>query len=425
MCHLLYDQWIDVVRRDGTRVPIAPYEITDGPESNPIVALDAIRPDFNGALVQFLIGLVQTAMPPASEAAWRKGLLTPPSKDELLAAFEPYAEAFVFDGDGARFMQEIDLHKRTDLALKNYWNVNNLLIDNEKDARDLFSKFNPAPKYCLKCAAQALFTLQINTPGFGRSHFSSIRHGGPITSIVRGTTLWETVWFNTLIESDFYGNRSSNRHDLPKVFPWLDDRRISRGLGLKEPLQTNVEDVDLVQVYWPMSLRIRLIHDEDAEAVCDLCGSMATPLVSRFITVAYGTKYSGTWHHPLTPHQYEIKGKMPVPSPDPISMKPFWIGYRRWLGLVQTDTFDPNLRKEPATVILQHRLRQRENYSLMRQYDTTLQVFGYHSHPKRRRKIFAIMILKHPYFQLRAQSSESSKRLSRAWSRLRRWRLPR
>ena len=36
------------------REPIAPWELTSNWEANPVVALDAPRPDFNGALIQFL-----------------------------------------------------------------------------------------------------------------------------------------------------------------------------------------------------------------------------------------------------------------------------------------------------------------------------------------------------------------------------------
>jgi len=59
--NLLEKSWIPVRRASGQRLWIAPYQITDGIGQDPIVALDAVRPDFNGALIQFLIGLVQTA----------------------------------------------------------------------------------------------------------------------------------------------------------------------------------------------------------------------------------------------------------------------------------------------------------------------------------------------------------------------------
>jgi|GEM_PF-2865700 len=62
--NLINEKWIPVRRLDGKREIIAPWQVTDNIGSNPIVSLDANRPDFNGALIQFLIGLVQTTMAP-------------------------------------------------------------------------------------------------------------------------------------------------------------------------------------------------------------------------------------------------------------------------------------------------------------------------------------------------------------------------
>ncbi len=67
------------------------------------------RPDFNGALIQFLIGLVQTTMPPTDERAWKNVLMNPPSPKVLKNAFEKVAHAFDLDGNGARFMQDYEL----------------------------------------------------------------------------------------------------------------------------------------------------------------------------------------------------------------------------------------------------------------------------------------------------------------------------
>ena len=63
--NLLNEPWMPVRRGDGTREWIAPHQISD-PN---IVAFDADRPDFNGALAQFAIGLLQTTTPMDSPIA--------------------------------------------------------------------------------------------------------------------------------------------------------------------------------------------------------------------------------------------------------------------------------------------------------------------------------------------------------------------
>lgn len=57
MVHLLDDPWIPVTRKNGDRDYIAPYQITAEHDTNPVIELNAPRPDFNGALIQFLIAV--------------------------------------------------------------------------------------------------------------------------------------------------------------------------------------------------------------------------------------------------------------------------------------------------------------------------------------------------------------------------------
>src|SRR5690606_28898959 len=103
--NLLDEAWIPVRRSNGEQDWITPLQITEPT----IVALDARRPDFNGALIQFLIGLVQTTTSMDSEIEWKQWNEKPPTADQLQQWFEPVREAFVFDGDGARFMQDFGL----------------------------------------------------------------------------------------------------------------------------------------------------------------------------------------------------------------------------------------------------------------------------------------------------------------------------
>ncbi len=146
--NLITDRWIPVQRKNGTQQVIAPWQVTEGLGSNPIVALDALRPDFNGALIQFLIGLVQTSMPPENNREWRNGFTKPPGMDTLKAAFAKISYAFNLDGKVPRFMQDYDLNKAEELQ------IDKLLVempgDNTiKNNTDHFLKRNTVKKMCL------------------------------------------------------------------------------------------------------------------------------------------------------------------------------------------------------------------------------------------------------------------------------------
>jgi CRISPR system Cascade subunit CasA len=156
------------------------------------VNLDANRPDFNGALIQFLIGLVQTTMAPKKDRNWENGLTNPPRADELKTAFEKVSHAFNIDGDIPRFMQDFEPGK---------WErneIDKLLVEipgdkTIKDNTDHFVKRDSVKRMCLACSAMAIFTLQTNAPSGGQGHRVSLRGGGPLTTIVMGDTLWQTI----------------------------------------------------------------------------------------------------------------------------------------------------------------------------------------------------------------------------------------
>ena len=88
--NLLHEPWLPVRRRDGSREWIAPDRLSD-PD---IVAFDAARPDFNGALAQFAIGLLQTTTPMDSPIVWKQLFTTPPDAATLNNWFAPVAAVF-------------------------------------------------------------------------------------------------------------------------------------------------------------------------------------------------------------------------------------------------------------------------------------------------------------------------------------------
>jgi CRISPR system Cascade subunit CasA len=341
MVNLIQEEWIPVIRKDGSRIPIAPWQVTDDHEKNPIQRLNASRADFNGALIQFLIGLVQTALPPSSDREWFRRFESPPQPAELRERFAAYSHAFEMDGDGPRFMQDFGLPEMTKT-----FEISQLLIEmpgenTVEDNIDHFIKRGTVQQICQHCCAMALYTLQTNAPGGGRGHRTSLRGGGPLTTIVMGRTLWETVWLNVLPSGALakYGN--ANLQGDADIFPWLGPTRASDKNDNSEP--TTPLDAHPAQMFWGMPRRIRIDRDENAEGVCDLCGCSRTHLVRRYQTKTYRVHYKGNWRHTLTPYSKSEKDEF-IPKKG----QPDGITYRNWLGLVQND---PNSQSEPAAVV--------------------------------------------------------------------------
>ncbi len=352
--HLLIDKWIPVRLADGTRTTIRPAGIAR--QDNPPVALDAPRADFNGALAQFLIGLLQTAFAPRDDDEWIERLEEPPTIETLDRAFAAHADAFVLDGEGPRFMQDLERFEQHGGGKRKPAenSIASLLIDTPGDQTlrnnaDHFIKRGRIEALCPACAATALFTLQLNAPSGGAGHRTSLRGGGPLTTLValdpEGSelpdTLWHNLWLNVLPRTvRLTGNPALNEPQY--IFPWLAPTRTSDPkAGGRD---TTPEDAHPLQMYWAMPRRIRLDFEHTREGTCDLCGAEGR-LVERYYTLNYGINYTGAWCHPLSPYH-----EQDLAEPLPLHPQPGGIGYRHWLGLVYARQ-DDKQRFLPAQVV--------------------------------------------------------------------------
>ncbi|WP_321507310.1 type I-E CRISPR-associated protein Cse1/CasA [uncultured Methanoregula sp.] len=377
MYNLLHERWIPVKRKTAEKPEyISPSQITDEMATNPIIALAAPRPDFNGALIQFLIGLVQTACPPKDESEWRKKFRSPPSSEELKAAFEQYATAFNLDGDGPRFMQDLDLNlSAIDPKEKEKieFPIEELILEmpgdiTKREDRDFFVKRGTAKNICQDCCAAALYTLQAHAPSGGPGYRVSLRGGSPLITIVLGRTLWETVWLNIVDNKTFfqYGNTSKNA-DSDK-FPWMGHTRTS-----ENDEKTTFQDANGAQMFWGMPWRIKILFEQTQKhEVCDICGRPADSIINTFYRKNYGVNYKGGWYHTLTPY-FEARNS------DDGSLIPFeselnGISYRNWLGLIQ---YNPNEKIRPAKVVHIFKEERKEDLKGLGLSSTRLWAFGY------------------------------------------------
>lgn len=357
--NLIEKQWIPVLRRDGTSDMIAPHEVTDRFSENPVVSLNAPRPDFNGALIQFLIGLVQTVAAPQTASEWRKKLSEPPTPEELKEKFTTVRHAFEMGGDGPRFMQDFN---KLSVELGD---IDALLIDmpgesTTKKNKDHFVKRDTVLAMCPSCSATALFVMQTNAPAGGQGNRTSLRGGGPLTTVIIGdtnhTTLWQTIWLNVLEDRVFSNicGAPSLTNDSAK-FPWMAATKTSEnvaGVCLPSDFHPSV-------MYWGMPRRIRLSFDDLISGKCDICGNGSENLINKYQQKNFGMNFTGAWLHPLSPYNAADSGE-----PIPAHPQPGGVTYRHWLGLIQSESSD---KKMPARVVhdfIQHRQKDGWQYRL-------------------------------------------------------------
>lgn len=323
--NLLEEPWLPVRRADGSRTWIAPTALSD----STLVAFDADRPDFNGALAQFAIGLLQTTAPVETNTEWRALFRRPPSAETLAQWFASVQPAFALDGDGPRFMQDLTL--RPDEGAVN--DIGALLIEAPgertiEENRDQFVKRGQVDAICPHCAATALLTLQINAPSGGAGHRTGLRGGGPLTTLVAcqpPRSLWQDLWLNVREQSVFLDHSGERTLAQPHyTFPWLADiTALQKEKGELAPIQ-----VHPAHVFWAMPRRIRLDFDQTQAGICPLCGRASNRLVRQYVTKNYGLNYKGAWDHPLSPYYQNGEDWLPLHP------QPGGIGYRHWLGWV-------------------------------------------------------------------------------------------
>jgi CRISPR system Cascade subunit CasA len=350
--NLLEEPWLPVRRADGSRTWITPTALADPA----LVAFDADRPDFNGALAQFAIGLLQTTAPVETNTEWRGLFRNPPDVATLEQWFTPLRAAFELDGDGPRFMQDLTL--RPDEGATN--DIGALLIETPgeqtlKNNADHFIKRGQADAACPHCAATALLTLQINAPSGGAGHRTGLRGGGPLTTVVAcqpPRSLWQDLWLNVREQGAFLDHSGDRTLTEPHyTFPWLADiTALQTEKGELAPIQ-----VHPAHVFWAMPRRIRLDFEQTQSGVCPLCGRASGRLVRQYVTKNYGLNYKGAWDHPLSPY-YQDKDEWRAMHPQPGG-----IGYRHWLGWVLGAATESNKALRRARVVDHLLNRRRED----------------------------------------------------------------
>ena len=345
--NLIIDAWIPVKRMSGNTSVICPADITSSIEIDPNVSFNWGRPDFDGATYEFMVGLLTTSMLCRNEDRWIQFWRQPPPPQVLQEHLEWLAAYFNVFGDEARFMQDMDPNVEKEKERP----ASNLLIDapgaqtlrNNADwfvPRDRVNVMSPA------AAAIALYALQSFAPTGGAGHRTSLRGGGPLTTMVvtqsKGLSdIWDRLWPNVESMKQLKDRGDADGSDLPDVFPWLAHTRTSSpkqgGVG------TGPDDMDPLQVYWGMPRRIRLkIRENPDHLPCDITGNVGKYIVPGFFTKNYGVNYTEGHIHPLTPY-YRTKADGPMM---PVHVQPAGISYRMWPGAVLAIE-----KRQPAQVV--------------------------------------------------------------------------
>jgi CRISPR system Cascade subunit CasA len=380
---LRYEPWIPWRRRSGAVEWGPPEMLLHDLTGDCVVGVATPRPDFDGALQEFLIGLLTTALLPEDDDEWERIAAQPPAPADLRAALDRLPQAFDLDGDGPRFFQDLS---EADLCEGKYWSAESLLIgmpntefaDAAKRVlvNDLFVKPGRIERLSRPVAAMAVLTMQTYAPAGGSGHRTSLRGGGPLTTLVdprvdsRGRPLahkqpfWQMMWANVETKEALRERTPAGAPSaVEAAFPWLKPTRTSdlKSGGVK----TLPAAAHPLEAYFGLPRRIRLEFGEGGP--CDLTGQNDERTVVGFRMRKHGTLYEG-WQHPLTPH---YRQKANSAEWLPLHGQPGGISWRDWVGLA-LQAGGGELRR-PAAVVPAYARR----VDIRAGKDARLHVFGY------------------------------------------------
>ena len=343
--NLLSDPFLPVVMRSGAQRWLAFPELVTGAESNGLdedypVEFDWPRPDFNMASFEFCIGVISLAFDIREEDDWRPFWTNPPDRDALAEKLAPLVSAFYLNGEGPRFLQDCESLQGGETPIEL------LLIDTpgqngQRKNSDLLTHRDRYPALGLPAAAMALYSLQAYAPSGGSGFRTSVRGGGPLTTLVVPVAhdgappvpLWRKIFANV----GHYAKPKAS--ELPKALPWL-----APTLTSEKGRTVSLADAHSLQAYFGMPRRIRLVFSIEP-GLCSMTGKEG-PLVTGFIQKRHGANY-GLWKHPLTPYRRQ-KEAGELYSAKPKSGR---FGYRDWVAAT-VGSKDGKLAEQSANIKL-------------------------------------------------------------------------
>lgn len=281
--NLLEDPWIPV-RADGGAgaFQLLTYrQLLCGPD-NWQVSLP--RDDLELACVQLLVCMTQVMFLPKDDPTLRARIVTLLTPDEFATGIAPCKDWFDLDHPTQPFMQSRGVLAAEDTPIQK------LLIGlPEGNNHAFFNDAGEVRHLSGTLAAIALFNQASNCPSFGGGFKGSLRGGAPITTLVYGKDLRETVWRNVLTRSRIAERQIAMlgfEHDQPT---WV------KSIREKEAIHWN--EIGLCRGLFWQPARVELVKSKD-DAPCGVLGGEAVPGYTGFSKEKFNFTVEGIWPHP-------------------------------------------------------------------------------------------------------------------------------
>lgn len=299
------------------------------------------RDDMELAALQLLICIAQTLIIPKNATELKQRISKPLSEIEYNAAIEPYDDWFQLDHQKYPFMQVRGAKSITqmDKLMTGLDSATNCCFVNEPGL---------AAQLCGGCTAIALFNLASCSPSFGGGFKPGLRGPAtPITTLVQGRHLRETVWVNVLHESEVH-----------RLMPWYLEAKYQKPTWvetIKANEQIAAQQIGLMRGLLWQPAYVEVLPSTGA-GLCSCCGYQSNKVHSAFNKDKFTYTIEGKWPHPhspmiLTQRDGELKEEH---ASFKTSAAPSWTQLSRFIVQQQINANNTE-GQQPAAVVLQVR----------------------------------------------------------------------
>lgn len=339
--NLLIDQWIPVrPLESGGAVKISLRELLCG-EGKWELCLP--RDDMELAAMQLLICITQALFTPKDGKELQTRISRPITAEEYETATRNFADWFCVDHPKQPFMQVRGVAAKDptpmDKLLAGLTGATNCCFVNENGLSE---------QLCGGCTSIALFNLGSCSPSFGGGFKPGLRGPAtPITTLVQGRYLRETVWLNVLSEESIEHIMPWHSQTQKQPTTWVDPIKAGEKIAAQQ--------IGLIRgLFWqPACVEVL---PATVEGVCSCCGFQSKQVYSSFNKAKFNYSIEGTWPHPHSPlTMIQKRGVLEEKFASfGTSAAPSWTQLARFV--VQQQINDANTEgHQPAAVIQQVR----------------------------------------------------------------------
>lgn len=291
--NLLLDDWIPVQQQSKRQLISLQTLLCE--EGDWQIALS--RDDMELACLQLLVCLTQVVFLPEDKKHWQFRGRTPLDITEYQSGIEPYKDWFDLRHPETPFMQ---IHG---VKSKEPTPIQKLFVGLPEGNNHAF--FNdPGEIRCISesAAAIALFNQAMNSPSMGGGFKGGFRGGAPVTTLLSGPSLRQTIWLNVL-------HKDSLRNILPNIDELTENDWPTWVEPVKEKSKIPAHSIGLLRgLFWqPAHIELQFI---EGEVVCDFYGlPMQSGGVVAFKKEKFVYDIQGDWIHPHSPRTLDLKKK--------------------------------------------------------------------------------------------------------------------